>query len=545
MRNRSNRILLPFLVLFACGVALGALSPDPLRAEQTLTILHTSEHHGQILPIERRGEPKVGGMAARATVIEQVRRETPALLLVDSGDILIGTAMSSFFRGEPDIKAMNLMGYHAMAVGNHEFDFGVDHLRRLREQAQFPFLCSNITGKTTDLPCQPSVLLRVGDVTVGLISLLGRKNFPDTFNREVANLLEFHDPIATARELSRTLKTTQGADVVVAVTHQEDDEDLALLAGAPELDVVIGGHTPGFDGLRTRDGPAPIEEAANPGPVFVKTHRQGRTVGRLDLTMAKPAVPGGAVTITRARAHNLPVTEAVQGEPRVAALIEEFSRKMAVEGAVVIGRSLVTLHGEMTPVRTRETNLGNLLTDLVRAEFGTEVAVINSGQIRDSIPAGPVDLQRVLRVLPFNSSLVTFTVSGSQLLTALENSAGRLPTADGRFLQVSGLRVRFDAAAPAGSRVRAVTVGDRPLEPARRYSVATDAFLADGGDGYTVFAAAEDRSERQVPLRDLLIAALKARPLRASEEGRIQFSAAEVTTPGQSQDAPAHPMPGR
>jgi 2',3'-cyclic-nucleotide 2'-phosphodiesterase (5'-nucleotidase family) len=526
-------------------VTIGALLSDASRAEQTLTILHTSEHHGQILPIERRGEPKVGGMAARASVIDQVRRETLALLLVDSGDILIGTAMSSFFRGEPDVKAMNLIGYHAMAVGNHEFDFGVDHLRRLREQAQFPFLCSNITGKATELPCQPSALLRIGDVTVGLISLLGRKNFPDTFNREVAKLLEFRDPIAAARELSRTLKTTQGADLVVAVTHQEDDEDLALLAGAPDLDVVIGGHTPGFDGLRTRDRPAPIEEAVNPGPVFVKTHRQGRTVGRLDLMMARPTGPGGAVTVVQARARNLPVTEAVQAEPRVGALIEEFSRKMAVEGAAVIGRSLVTLNGETSQVRTRETNLGNLLTDLVRAEFGTEVALINSGQIRDSIAPGTVDLQRVLRVLPFNSSLVTFTITGSQLLAALENSAGRLPSADGRFLQLSGLRVRFDAAAPAGSRVRAVTIGDRPLEPTRRYSVATDAFLADGGDGYTAFAAAEDRSDRQIPLRDLLIAALKARPLKASEEGRIQFSTAEGPTPGQSHEAPAHPMPGR
>jgi len=114
------------------------VSPLIAFAEQRLTILHSSEHHGQALPIEERGKPRVGGMAGRAALIASVRKDTAALLVVDSGDILIGTALSSFFRGEPDIKAMNLMDYHAMAAGNHDFDFGLDHLRRLQEELASP-----------------------------------------------------------------------------------------------------------------------------------------------------------------------------------------------------------------------------------------------------------------------------------------------------------------------------------------------------------------------------------------------------------------------
>jgi 5'-nucleotidase len=524
----------------------GFIHPAATPAEQTLTILHSSEHHGTALPIERRGQPKVGGMAGRAALIAQARREHEAVLVVDSGDILIGSALSSLFHGEPDIKAMNLMGYHAMATGNHEFDYGLDHFRRLRQLAQFPFLCSNITGRGFDLPCWPSVVVRVGPFSVGLISLLGHRNFPDTFNRQVAKILEFRDPIETARTLAKTLKTTHGADLVIAVTHQETDEDLALLAQAPEVDAIIGGHTEGFDGLRTAGSTAPVEEQANPGPVFVKTHQQGRTLGRLDLVIAKDQSTNG-VRVVSAKARNLPVTEEVTPDSAVDALLQDYARKLESETATVIGRSLMTLDGENSRVRTQETNLGNLLADLLRAEFGTEVALINSGQIRDSIQTGPVDIKRALRVLPFNSTIVTFTITGRQLTQALENSASKLPEANGRFLQMSGLSVTYDSSAPAGSRVRDIMVGGRPLEATQRYSVATDAFLADGGDGYTMFTDAHDRIDRQIPMRDLLLAALRERPLKASLDGRIRIVASgtgQATSPEHAGHAsPAPPQP--
>jgi 5'-nucleotidase len=258
--------------------------PVGASAEQMLTILYTSEHHGQVLPIERMGQPREAGMAARATLIERVRKEQPALVVVDSGDLLIGTPLSSVFRGEPDIKAMNLMGYGAMAAGNHEFDFGLDHVRTMQGLAGFPILCSNLAGRDVELPCREFAILRAGDLSIGVVGLLGRQNFPDTFNREVARILELRDPIETARRLAGKLKQERKADLVFAITHEDDEEDLALLAQAPELDAIIGGHTPGFDGLRTATDAISRTVAERPGPVFVKTHRQGRTVGRLDLT---------------------------------------------------------------------------------------------------------------------------------------------------------------------------------------------------------------------------------------------------------------------
>ncbi|MGH7254713.1 MAG: hypothetical protein ACREI3_02950, partial [Nitrospirales bacterium] len=183
-----------------------------------LTILHSSEHHGAALPLEvRRGgrdSQPVGGMASRATLVKAIRSEVEHVLLVDSGDILIGTALSSFFRGEPDIKAMNLMGYQAMTAGNHDFDFGLDHLRHLSKLAAFPILCSNVTGRHVTLPCHPFTLVRAGGLSIGLIGLLGHSNFPATFNRQVVAELVLQDPVDTARRLAGELKSTGRADLV-------------------------------------------------------------------------------------------------------------------------------------------------------------------------------------------------------------------------------------------------------------------------------------------------------------------------------------------
>ena len=522
-RERAPRYLpvgstLAWVIL---ALAIGVNTPDAVSAEEVLTILHTSEHHGHVLPIELMGRPSEGGMARRATVIADLRRTQPAVLLLDSGDLLIGTPMSSVFRGEPDLKAMNLMGYDAMAAGNHEFDFGLDHLRVMHGWAGFPILCSNLDGRGIELPCRESTVVRAGNLSVGVMGLLGKRNFPDTFNRDVVSQLTLRDPLETVRRVARELRARDGTDLVVAVTHQDDEEDLALLAQASELDAIIGGHTPGFDGLRTAPQVAPVQAAERPGTVFVKTHRQGRTVGRLDLVIEPSPDKSARAVVLRAEARNLPVGEVLASDATVAELVEQYTHKLAQLGSTVVGRAARHLDGETAEVRVRETNLGNLLADLAREEFEADVALVNSGQIRDSIPAGPVDLTRVLRVLPFNSTLVTVTLLGQDLWAALENSVSRLPAANGRFLQVSGLRVTYDAEAPIGSRVRQVLVGSKALDPTARYVVVTDRFLADGGDGYAMFARAQDRIERQVPLRDLLLRRLKSSALNATVEQRI------------------------
>src|SRR2546422_2197655 len=167
---------------------------EQAHAQVAVTILHTSEHHGTIQPIEHGPFAGLGGAERRAALIKQIRQEVEHLLVVDSGDLLMGTAMSSVFRGEVDIAVMNLMGYDAVAVGNHDFDFGTRHLKRLRQEATFPFLCTNVRPQDPDV-CQRHAIKHLGPVRVGLIGLIGKKNYPDTFNRAVVREVEFVDPI--------------------------------------------------------------------------------------------------------------------------------------------------------------------------------------------------------------------------------------------------------------------------------------------------------------------------------------------------------------
>jgi 5'-nucleotidase len=489
-------------------------APFTLQAAETLTILHTSEHHGTLQPIENGPFQGFGGVARRAALVEKIRKEAKNVLLVDSGDLVVGTAMSSVFRGKPDIAAMNLMRYDALALGNHDFDFGIEHLRDLKKQARFPFLCTNVRPKKSGV-CQPFAIKTIGRLRVGLLGLVGRKSYPDLFAPGAVRATEFQEPIAAAKAAAQQLRGR--VDLVVAVTHEETDEDLALARGVPEIDVIVGGHTPGFDGMIAGGGAEPVQGRVAPlprGAIFVKTHRQGQTLGRLDLAYEKG--------LNAAESQNVPVAPALAENPKVAALVKDYAQRLDAAANHVLGQALVELTGESPIVRTRETNFGNLLADLVRARAGTDVALLNSGLIRGTIPAGPVRLKQIMQALPFEDPLNSFTLTGAQLREALENSVSQFPGPAGRFLQVSGLSYRFDADTGAGARVKEVRVQGAPLAPERDYTVAVNRFLAEGGDGYAVFLKARNKIEYQAPLRDLLSAALKAGPVNPKEEGRIK-----------------------
>lgn len=502
--------LLAILCLFLAWVA-------PALGQTALTILHTSEHHGTLQPIEHGSFKGLGGVARRAALIERIRKDAKHVLLLDSGDLMVGTAMSSVFRGEPDIAAMKLMRYDALGLGNHDFDFGVAHLGALRKQAGFPFLCTNLRPKRAGV-CQPFAIKSFGRLRVGLIGLIGRRSYPDLISRSAVKELEFSDPIAAAKKTARELR--KQIDLLVAVTHQEPEEDAALAVAAPEIQVIVGGHTDGFDGILLPATGLLLRGRVEPiagGPILVRTHQQGRTLGRLDLVFDKG--------LRAAQARNLLVGENVPENRKVRALVRGYARRLDAAVNQTLGRAEVDLQGDSAMVRTRETNFGNLLTDLARRHAAAEIALLNGGAVRGAIPAGPVTLKRVMAVLPYDDPLVAMKLSGRQLSGAMENSVGELPRAAGRFLQVSGLNYLFDPSAPSGARVKQITVHGIPLQDDREYSVAVFGFVAGGGDGYSVFLQGRGRVDHQIPLRDLFIAALKTGPLSAQEEGRIREAA--------------------
>jgi 5'-nucleotidase / UDP-sugar diphosphatase len=514
-RKPSRYRLFVFLASLSCAWQL-AIPAVPASAQTTLTILHSSEHHGTVEPIAHGPYEGFGGVARRATLIREIRKEASHVLLVDSGDLLLGSAMSTVFRGEADISAMNLMNYDALGLGNHDFDFGLDHLQALRKAATFPFLCTNVVPRKPDV-CQRYAIKSVGPLRVALIGLIGKKNFSASFSRIVAREVDYRDPIEAARAVVEEIR--EQVEVLIAVTHEDTEEDLALAKAVPGLDVIIGGHTAGFDGLIPPGDSRPQTgrlDVFGSGPVFVKTHRQGRTLGRLDLLYHDK-------TIMVAEARNLEVGPKITPDADQTGLIANYVRRLGEKINSIVGQAANDLVGDSELMRTRETNLGNLLTDLARREAGTEIALVNAGSVRGGIRAGPVSFRRILEALPFDSTLTSFKLTGLALQEALEHSVARLPEPSGRFLQVSGLSYVVDQTAAAGSRIKEIQVNGRPLDSNRRYTVAVNQFLAEGGDGYEVFRHASEKGHFDLTLGDLLLSALQEGPVTASLDARIRI----------------------
>lgn len=357
------------------------------------------------------------------------------------------------------------------------------------------------------------VIKRVAGLRIALMSAIDPLTFPDSIHPSVTRQLEYFDAIDMISALVERLGNA--ADLFIALTHQSTAQDLALARAVPRLAAIVGGHTEGLDGLRTVNTPSPVASLDNPPTVFVKTHRLGRTLGRLDLI-----VEGGRVV--KATATNIQV-QGIPPHPGVAALVKRFQDQLQARFSEGIGRAAVDLDGARDNVRTKETNLGNLVADVIRDFAAAEVGLMNGGGIRDSIRAGPITLGDAFRVLAFDNTIMTMRVTGAQLREALENGVSQVERAGGRFPQVSGMAFVFDPRRPAGQRIVEVRVGTQPLDPARTYTLVTNDFVGGGGDGYAVFTRAQGVRDTQVLLRDVFIDFVrKVGTLNPRLEGRIR-----------------------
>jgi len=438
-----------------------------IAAAEPITLLHFNDFHGQ-MPLAEEG--KLGGIARIATAIEQIKRENaaranqPATLVLLAGDAVQGTPMSTLFRGEAEFKCLNLLPVDAMCVGNHEFDYGLPNLHRLIGMAQFPVLSANIRRRLDDTRVFPGVEVRsFGSERAVIIGLTTPETAVTTMPSNVANL-KFEDPIEVARTLCRRIMG-QRDHLIIALTHLGFEEDLKLARAVPDLDVIIGGHSHTYL--------AEPEIVGN--TIVVSAEAWGKYLGRLDLT-----VEAGKVT-----SHHwqlIPIDGSLASRADVQAVVDHYSALMGEALRKVVGHTTVFLDGERANVRSRETNLGNLITDAMCLVSGAQICFQNGGGIRASIAAGPITMEDILKVLPFGNEVATVELTGEQVRQVLEIAAAREP-GDGGFLQLSGLKVVY-----SGGKVESVTLADgSPLDPNRRYRVGTNDFLMQGGDGYTPF----------------------------------------------------------
>ncbi len=519
--------------ILALVSTLGAMTA---RAE-TLTILHTNDFHSRIEPInkydstcsaEDDAEGKCfGGSARLATAIRDQQAQTNNWILVDGGDQFQGSLFYTYYKGKVAAEMMNKLGYDAMTVGNHEFDDGPEVLRGFMDAVDFPVLMANADvaaePQLADV-IRPSIVIERGGEKIGLIGLTPA----DT--PELASPgpnVTFSDPIAAVkREVERL--TADGVRRIIVLSHSGYLQDQALAASVDGVDVIVGGHS---HTLLAND----IDGAAGPYPTWVpspdgtptaivQAGAYGRYLGRLDVTFNDDG------QVTDAKGSPVLMEASIAEDSALKARIAELAQPLEEIRQKVVAETAAPIDGSRESCRAVECEMGNLVADaqLARVEDqGIQISIANGGGLRASIDAGPVTMGEVLGVLPFQNTLSTFRLKGSDVLAALENGVSQVEEGAGRFPQVAGMRYSFDPSAPAGSRITSAEVRQdgafAPIDPEKLYGVVANNYVRGGGDGYAVFAEkAQDAYDYGPDLADVVAEYLAAHgPYQPFTEGRI------------------------
>ncbi|MBT9144082.1 MAG: Mannosylglucosyl-3-phosphoglycerate phosphatase [Dehalococcoidia bacterium] len=500
--------LVPILLAISLVVAGSPVSVaegiNPVREQgTTITILHTGDIHGHLDPPWRAEEGEyIGGIARIATLVNQIRAEQPNTILLDAGDTIHGTSVANLFKGKPVIEVMNAMGYTAMVVGNHDFNFGLKVLQERANQAKFPILGANVRYRTgVPVPfLPPYTIVEVGGLRIGIIGLATARTPILTHPKNVVDL-EFLDEVTVARKFVKQLAPQ--VDLIVVLNHMGIGAAAARLPEVHGIAVAVTAH------CHTQI----LKEVGN--TILVSSGHHSEVLGRLDIV-----VEDGIVT---SFTHEfLPTSLDIKKDAAIEGIIKPYREAVQVAMAEVIGVTTILLDRGMWWEVFRETNMGNLVADVMRKFTGADIAIQNSGGLRANIPVGPITLGDIFTALPFDNNIVVLELTGAEIRRALEHGVSQPLIGGGAFPQVSGMSFTFDPARPPGERIFKVTIGGLPLELARTYRVATNCFLAAGGDGYTMFIN-KVRLDTGIFLRDAVAAHIRvATPIHPRVEGRVK-----------------------
>ncbi len=450
--------------LLASVIAIAAAAPAKL------TIMHINDVY-EISPVGGRG-----GFAEVMTLIREERAQADASLLTFGGDLLSPSVLSALTQGEQMIAMLNAIGVDAAVYGNHEFDFGPELLVERVGESNFPWVATNVLG-TDGNPYGGAVsswTTEVGEYTVGVFGLVT----PETdVLSSPGEGITFAPYLEVAEAAVGSLRDA-GADVVIALTHLTVAEDRALAAEVGGINVILGGHD--------HD---PISYFEN-GVLILKAGYDAHFLGVVDLVIDTVESRGEQQVVTYPE-WRLRSTRGVAADAEVGALVNRYNADLDEALGVPVGPTEVALDSQRSSVRSMETNMGNLIADAIREAVDADVGLTNGGGIRGNKvydPGTTLTRKDVLTELPFGNVVVLVEISGADLRAALENGVSQVEDGAGRFPQVSGMKFSFDPSKPAGSRVGDVSVGGAALDPGKRYKVATNDYMAGGGDGYASFA---------------------------------------------------------
>ena len=511
----------------------------------SLTIMHTNDTHGYLAEVDKDDSDGYNkdeaNIAKRATAVNEIRNEASNSLLLDAGDVFSGALYFTKNKGDASVEFMNMLGYDAMTLGNHEFDYGPELLRGFIDQTQFPLVNANLdfsseshlsdianttVGEegqdTLDGQIFPEVILDVNGEKVGLIGLdtesLNELSSPED-NIVINNAFDAaEDAVAELED--------NGVNKIIAITHLGWNNDLELAEAVEGIDIIVGGHSHTVPD----EYPTVVTDTENNTPtVVVQAGEHGEQLGQLDIVFDNNGI------VTGQEGNLLNVSEYTE-DTTVAVKLADYSKELTDYMETVVGKTDVELDGLRDNVRSKETNLGNLIADSMLDKAskicGATLAITNGGGIRDSINQGDITLDEVLTVMPFGNTLTALELTGEQIITALENGVSNVgKDNNGRFPHVAGMRYTWD---PEQESNRIISVGIKtengfePINLQAKYWVATNNYIANGGDGYDVFTKASNR--RDLGYTDYIVFneyLSENSPVSLQVEGRIKTGVIE------------------
>lgn len=500
-------LLVPALLLSLKG-APSVPSADRLH----VVVLHTNDVHGQVVPRlatwlkDVEPLPDSGGVARVAAAVARVRREAEAqgseVLVLDAGDWFQGTPEGRLDQGRPFLAALSGVGYDAMAVGNHEFDHGVEVLLGHLAAVNPPALLANATmADGMPLPgTAPYRLVERAGVRIALVGFCAEDT--PSITHASTRALTWRDP---AEVLSQIRGELEGrVDWVLPITHIGVGDDKALARAHPDLPLIVGGHSHSFLSKGVREGETLIVQAGSKASV----------VGRVDLWFDVESK-----RVVEARAGTIELYTDAPPHERVVAVEEacaELQRRADAEMAEEVGGLTEDLPRGFDPFSS--SPCGNLVTDAMRSRSGADVALQNRGGLRTNLSAGRLTRRHLFQLLPFDNHLVTITMTGAELESLMRTS---VEARGGRGLEFSGMIVELERGGGT-PRLAGLLVGGEALDRAKDYRVTVNSFNADGGDGYEQLAEAVRREVDPILLRDVLAEYLDGREVTPPSERRYR-----------------------
>jgi 2',3'-cyclic-nucleotide 2'-phosphodiesterase/3'-nucleotidase len=517
-----------FCFLLLC-VAAGFPQPGQVAPERVqITILGTTDLHGNINPIDYyTNKPDNRGLAKVATLIKRIRGEQPNVLLIDSGDTIQGSPLESFHGRknnqprDPMMLVMNSLKYDAMAVGNHEYNFGLKVLEKARQEALFPWLSANTYETKTGKPhYQPYLIRDVAGVKIGILGLT-TPGIPNWDNPPNYAGLEFHNPISEAMKWVAVLRGKEKVDVVVVAMHMGLGEDLRTGEVSPgqvphENDAVqIAKQVPGIDvifmGHTHRDVPSLYIN----GVLITQANAWGRHLARADMYLEKS--PQGWRVYAKA-ARTIPTDDRVAADPEVVKLAEPYDRETQAWLGRTIGESAADLSAK--DARFRDTAILDLIQKVQLEAGNADVSMVASFNSEARIAKGPVSVRDIAGLYVYENTLAVLEVTGQQLKAALEHSAEYFKTyVPGKpiaeqinekipsynFDIAEGVNYELDISKPIGQRIQNLTFKGQPVKPDQKFRLATNNYRVNGGGGYEMYKAAPVVYRSSEEIRELII----------------------------------------